>query len=192
MMAEQDADLVAKARAGDHEAFRGLVETHSRALFQLAYRMTGHEQDAEDIVQETFIRASRQLARFEARAGFATWLHRIAANCSIDLLRQRKRAGGVAAEAGMDAAEVLASVPGGPPAPDHAACHEEVRHAVGSVMDQLTALERAAFVFRHFENKSIEEIGSALDLSRNAAKQAVFRAVQKMRRSLEPIMDSLQ
>src|SRR5262249_57606187 len=79
-----------KARQGDSEAFRLLVEQHSRRAFQLAYRMTGNQQDAEDVVQESFIRAYRQLSRFEARAHFATWLHRIVANCSVDLIRSRR------------------------------------------------------------------------------------------------------
>src|SRR6476646_8315836 len=83
-------DVVARARGGDEEAFRSLVEEHSRRAFQLAFRMTGNEQDAEDVVQESFLRAYRQLGRFEARAHFSTWLHRIVANCSVDLIRSRR------------------------------------------------------------------------------------------------------
>src|ERR1041385_2199347 len=85
-----DAGYVAKARSGDADAFRILVERHSRSLFRLAFRITGNEQDAEDVVQESFIRAYRQLSRFEARAHFGTWLHRIVANCSVDLIRSRR------------------------------------------------------------------------------------------------------
>src|SRR5256885_8295391 len=91
MMDESDAALITRAREGDPDAFRVLVERHSVKLFQLAFRMTGNEQDAEDVVQETFLRAHKQLERFESRAGLGTWLHRIAANCSLDLLRKRKR-----------------------------------------------------------------------------------------------------
>src|SRR6266581_9015024 len=91
MMEDSDAVAVARARAGDQDAFGMLVERHSIRLFQVAYRMTGNEQDAEDVVQESFLRAYKQLDRFESRAGFATWLHRIAVNCSLDLLRKRKR-----------------------------------------------------------------------------------------------------
>ena len=80
---------VARARAGDREAFRILVETHSPAVFRLAYRMTGHEEDAEDVVQETFLKAYRSLPNFQGKAGFTTWLHRIAANCAVDLVRAR-------------------------------------------------------------------------------------------------------
>jgi RNA polymerase sigma-70 factor (ECF subfamily) len=72
-----DAAAVARAKGGDEEAFRVLVERHSRSIYRLAYRMTGRAEDAEDVVQETFVRAYRQLSRFEARSNFATWLYRV-------------------------------------------------------------------------------------------------------------------
>jgi RNA polymerase sigma factor (sigma-70 family) len=100
-MPQTDAAAVALARDGDSEAFRALVERHSRAVYRLAHRMTGTSQDAEDVVQETFLKAYRQLSRFESRANFSTWLHRIAVNCSIDLIRARPHR-----EAGHDAADL--------------------------------------------------------------------------------------
>src|SRR3954452_25322236 len=87
-----DLAVVSRARAGDADAFRQLVERHSKPMFRVAYRMTGNEHDADDVVQETFLRAYRQLRNFEERANFGTWLHRIAVNCSLDLLRARGRA----------------------------------------------------------------------------------------------------
>src|ERR1700736_1050621 len=86
-----DETAVARARAGDADAFRVLVERHSNPLFRLAFRMTGNEQDAEDVVQETLLRAYRRLAKFDERASFRTWLYRITVNCSLDLVRARKR-----------------------------------------------------------------------------------------------------
>src|SRR5215471_14183491 len=86
-----DETAVARARSGDADAFRVLVERHSRPLFRLAFRMTGNEQDAEDVVQESMLRAYRQLNKFDERASFGTWLYRIAVNCSLDLVRARKR-----------------------------------------------------------------------------------------------------
>src|SRR5579862_6743111 len=82
---------VERAQSGDSDAFRLLVEQHSRAIFRLAFRMTGNEQDAEDVVQETFLRAYRQLAKYESRSSFATWLFRIASNYALDLIRAGKR-----------------------------------------------------------------------------------------------------
>src|ERR1700686_5817352 len=91
MDATEAAPVLARARQGDSEAFRVLVERHGRALFRLAFRMTGNEQDAEDVVQESFLRAYRQLGKFDERATFGTWLYRIATNYSLDLMRARTR-----------------------------------------------------------------------------------------------------
>src|SRR5919204_497528 len=90
MDASDGAAVLARARQGDGEAFRALVDRHSRSVFRLAFRMTGNEQDAEDVVQESFLRAYRQLSRFESRANFGTWLYRITANCAVDLMRSRQ------------------------------------------------------------------------------------------------------
>src|SRR4051794_29520988 len=89
-MQDSDRPIVARARDGDREAFRALVERHSRYVFAVAQRMTGSAADAEDVVQETWLKAHKQLSRFEARADFRTWLHRICVNCSIDLIRARR------------------------------------------------------------------------------------------------------
>jgi RNA polymerase sigma-70 factor, ECF subfamily len=90
-METSDATAIDRARGGDSDAFRLLVERHSQPIFRVAYRMTGNQHDADDVVQETFLRAYRTLDRFEERSNFGTWLHRIAVNCSLDLLRARVR-----------------------------------------------------------------------------------------------------
>ncbi len=187
-MEESDAALVTRAREGDQDAFRLLVERHSLRLFQLAFRMTGNEQDAEDLVQETFLRAYKQLNRFQSRAGLGTWLYRIATNCSLDLLRRQKRRGDQERAVEFDSEE--AAILSDAAAPDQQVYHGEVRQKVESVMRELTPMERTAFVLRHFEGQSIEEIGSALGAGPGATKQSIFRAVQKMRRALEPVMNA--
>src|SRR4051795_3645728 len=85
-----DAAAVALARAGECDAFRLLVERHSRKVFRLAFRLTGNETDAEDVVQETFLRVYRNLNQFDEKAVFTSWLYRIASNYAVDLLRTRK------------------------------------------------------------------------------------------------------
>src|ERR1700682_2141262 len=85
-----DSAAAEQARKGNQLAFRVLVERHSRSVFRLAFRMTGNEQDAEDMVQETFLRAYKQLHRFDGRAAFGTWLYRIASNGPLDRLRARR------------------------------------------------------------------------------------------------------
>src|SRR5215470_16084144 len=88
-MEATDAAVVAQVLAGDREAFRLLVERHSRLIFRVAYRMTGDQNDAEEIVQETLLRAYKSLKRFELRSNFGTWVYRIATNCTLDLLRRK-------------------------------------------------------------------------------------------------------
>jgi RNA polymerase sigma-70 factor (ECF subfamily) len=176
-----DAALVATARAGDRDAFRALVERHSRSLFRLAYRMTGHEQDAEDVVQETFLRAYNHLSKFDGRASFGSWLYRIAANSSLDLLRSRKRS----AESDLEDPSLAPRSTN--PSPERLAMSGEVRERLAEAMRELSPAERTAFVLRHFEGLSIDAVSRALDCQAGAAKHSVFRAVQKLRRALEPL-----
>ena len=86
-----DRAAVDEVLAGKHESFRVLVDRHSRKVFGLAYRMTGSEHDADEVVQETFLRCYKRLESFEARSSFSTWLYRIASNCALDLLAKRKQ-----------------------------------------------------------------------------------------------------
>jgi RNA polymerase sigma-70 factor (ECF subfamily) len=181
---DADADAVARFRAGDEGAFRTLVERHSRAVFRVAYRMTGNEQDAEDVVQEAFLRAYRNLGRFEERARFASWLHRIAANCAYDALRARARRDDRVDDrrgADGDSEGPLADVASPDPPPDRLVFSGEVRRKVGVAMARMSAVEKSAFTLRHFEGLSIEEIGRALDLDTSATKHSIFRAVRKVR-----------
>src|SRR6266566_6954566 len=113
-----DAAFVARARSGDTDAFRVLVERHSRALFRLAFRMIGNEQDAEDVVQESFLRAYRQLGKFDERASFGTWLYRIAVNCSLDLVRSRKRRSEHMAPEDSELEDPVMTLPAVDPTPD--------------------------------------------------------------------------
>jgi RNA polymerase sigma-70 factor (ECF subfamily) len=185
MEAGEAAAALARARQGDSDAFRALVELHAKAAFSLAYRLTGDERDAEDVVQESFIRAYRQLGRFESRSNFGTWLHRIVVNCSMDALRSRHaRREEKTVEPSADLSEVLAS---GGPSPELLARSEEIRRRVEASMGALTPQERAAFTLRHWEGRSIDDIGKALGLQTSAAKHAVFRAVKKVRAALEPL-----
>src|SRR5262249_16018224 len=85
-----DAAVVAQVLAADRDAFRLLVERHSRSIFRMVHRMTGNQQDTEEIVQESLLRAYKSLERFELRANFSTWLYRIAVNRTLDFLNARK------------------------------------------------------------------------------------------------------
>lgn len=180
MRAAVGDEVVRRAKEGDEAAFRRLVETHSRDVFRLAYRITRNEDDAEDTVQETFLRAYQKLDGFESRANFGTWLYRITTNTAIDVLRRRKRHESRSEPFGA----VDPSVPG---AQESAVFGRQVRERVQYALGSLSELERTAFVMRHFEELSLAEISSALDINLSATKQAIFRAVRKLRGALAAI-----
>ena len=195
-MEDSDSVAVARVKSGDGDAYQILVDRHSRSVFRLAYRMTGNEQDSEDVVQETFLRAYKQLHRWEARSSFSTWLYRIAANYSLDLVRSRKRHGEVGmaespasgAANGGDAPDTVHALPSPTPGPDRLLLSGEVQQRIASTLNELSQQERTAFVLRHFEGMCIEEVSRVLECQPGAAKHSVFRAVQKLRRALEPVM----
>jgi RNA polymerase sigma-70 factor (ECF subfamily) len=178
-MAGDEGAEVERARGGDQDAFRGLVHRHSPAVFRLAYRMTRNEQDAEDVVQETFLKAYRRLGQFESRSLFGTWVHRIAANCAYDLLRRRAR---LKEEPEDD--ETAPPLPATDPSADRLVFSGEVRLRLAAALARLSPAERSAFVLRHHEGMSIQEIGVSLGLETSAVKQSIFRAVRKMRTAL--------
>lgn len=182
-----DQRAAEEARKGNQQAFRVLVERHGRSVFRLAYRMCGNEQDAEDLVQETFLRAYRQIHRFDGRAAVSTWLYRICANCSLDLLRSRKSRKEVQAKGREDETrDWLESVAATQPSPERLTQSKQLARLLEPALEQLSEMERAAFILRHFEGCDIEEIARALGVQANAAKHSVFRAVQKLRRALAP------
>jgi RNA polymerase sigma-70 factor (ECF subfamily) len=183
-MQHDDAAAVQQARDGNEEAFRVLVERHSRGVYGLAFRMTGRAEDAEDVVQETFIRAFRQLSRFEARSNFGTWLYRIGFNCAIDYMRSRPHRETPEEDATLEAL----GGPGSAPPADALVYAGEISERVQSALGGLSERERAAFVMRHYHGCSIEEIGATLDMKTNATKHSIFRAVRKMRAALAPLM----
>jgi RNA polymerase sigma-70 factor (ECF subfamily) len=185
-----DEAAVARARAGDEDAFRVLVERHSRSLFSLAYRMTGNEQDAEDVVQESLLRAYRKLEDFDERATFRTWLYRITVNCSLDLVRSRKRRSESARPADPELEDPMQSFPSPGPTPDRVAMSEQARHRIVEAMEELTEAEKTAFVLRHYHGMRIDEVSRVLGCRPGAAKNCVFRAVQKLRRSLQPLVST--
>src|SRR5262245_9293589 len=182
-MAGDDAAFVARAQAGDREAFRVLVDRHGRSAFRLAFRVTGNEGDAEDVVQEGFLKAYSRLPAFESRARFGTWLYRIAASCAYDLLRARARRPEDPIEIDGDPLPIAAN----DASPERLAQGADVRKRVARALSRLTPAERAAFLLRHHEGLSIAEIGVALGLDTSAAKHSVFRAVRKMREALQPL-----
>jgi RNA polymerase sigma-70 factor (ECF subfamily) len=177
---------VLPAEGSDSDSFRALVEEHSPMVFRLAYRMTGNVPDAEDVVQETFLKAHRSLGGFDERARFGTWIYRIAVNAAIDLMRRRGRLT-AARQPTEDDRPVVETIASTDPLPDRLAMSGQIGRNVATAMSRLSERERAAFVLRHMEGMPIEKIAEVLRIGPNAVKQTVFRAVHKLRRELAPL-----
>jgi RNA polymerase sigma-70 factor, ECF subfamily len=190
-MHESDETAVAMARHGDRDAFRALVERHSRYLFGIVYRLTRNVEDAQDVVQDTWLKAHAQLGRFEARANVRTWLTRIAINCAIDHLRTARRREPAYDPSTFDQEATTGWIESTDAEPDRQVLAGEIGTRIDQTLRRLTTLERSAFMLRHIEGMSISEIGVALGLNTSATKHSVFRAVRKMRAALAPFKEGV-
>jgi RNA polymerase sigma-70 factor (ECF subfamily) len=186
-MDKNDHATIQAVLAGDKEAYGTLVVRHSQTLFRVAFRITGNEADADDVVQEAFLRGYRKLEGFESRANFGTWIYRIAIHCALDRVRHRRgdetSRVGESNDPELDQLQVADQAAG----PERLVLSGEIGAIQQAALSSLTATERTAFVLRHMEDCTTAEIGAALGIEPNAAKQAVFRAVQKLRRRLAPL-----
>jgi RNA polymerase sigma-70 factor (ECF subfamily) len=184
-MNDVDEHWIARAREGDATAFRRLVEPHTRPLYGLCARITRDAALAEDAVQEALFNAWRHLQAFDGRSGFRTWLHRIAVNAALEQMRRRGRLG-ANTDSADDANDFLGGLAEDLPGPDREAMGSEIHRQVEVQLERMSVIERTAFVMRHHEGHSLEEIAETLTMNTNACKQAIFRAVRKLRMALEP------
>jgi RNA polymerase sigma-70 factor, ECF subfamily len=186
-MQGNDHSIVRAVLAGDKDAYGALVRAHSASVFRVAFRIVGNEADAEEVVQEAFLRGYQRLESFEQRSAFGTWIYRIAVNCALNRVGQP----GIEAEyrhgEESDSEEKTVQVAARDAGPERILLGREIRAAQEVAMQRLTPTEKTAFVLRHLEDCSMNEIAEALGIAPNAAKQAVFRAVQKLRRELAPL-----
>jgi RNA polymerase sigma-70 factor, ECF subfamily len=190
-MHDRDAMAVAEARNGDREAFRTLVERHSRYLFHIAYRLVANTEDAQDVVQDTWIKAHAQLGRFESRANVRTWLTRITINCAIDHLRVARRREPARDPVTLEQEPATRWIETTGTEPEQLVFAGEIGARVDQTLMRLTTLERTAFMLRHIDGMSISEIGAALGLNTSATKHSIFRAVRKMRAALAPFKEGV-
>jgi RNA polymerase sigma-70 factor (ECF subfamily) len=177
-MDKDDHAAIQAILAGNKEAYGALVERHSGKLFRVAFRITGNEADAEDVVQEAWLRGYQKLESFASRSDFGTWIYRIAVRCALDKIAGRRLSETTDGEPGeMQIADQDAG-------PERLLLSGEIRAIQEIAMSGLSPTERTAFVLRHLEDRTTEEIATAMGIAANTAKQSVFRAVQKLRRRL--------
>lgn len=175
--------------AGDRAEFARLVDTYSSSIYRLGLKMLGNPQDAEDILQNTFMSALLHLSGFEGRSSIATWLYRIAANEALMLIRKRKPEVSLEQEANDDETESLPAVKPSLFAdwsslPENELLSSEGRKLLDAVIENMPETLRIVFVLRDMEGLSIKETADALELTETNVKTRLMRARMYLRERL--------
>ncbi|HYI61930.1 MAG TPA: RNA polymerase sigma factor [Acidimicrobiales bacterium] len=175
------AALVARAQAGDDQAFEDLVTATHVETYTLARRLTGNDDDARDVVQEAYLRAYRSLDRFRGEARFSTWMYRITANCASTQVGRRRR------HRHDELLEDLVVVDTRPELdPEAQADAADLRHRVNGALDELPPKLRAVVILRDVYDLPHEAIAAELGISESAAKVRLHRARKKLKERLFP------
>lgn len=179
--AREEAQLVARCLKRDPDAFGQLVERHASVVLNLAYRMVGNRAQAEDLAQETFLTAFKALPTFRAESKFSTWLYRIAANKCKDWLRT-KRPGEHAQDVDVETAidERVADEH----TPERALSQHQVAGHLEEAIQRLPPLYREAFVLKHVEGLSYEEMEAILGTKTDTLKMRVYKGRVQLAREL--------
>lgn len=171
--------LVTRAQRGDQTAFAQLVDHYQKPVYNLAYRMLGNAQDAEDAAQETFLRAYTQLKRFNRDQKFATWLLSICAHYCIDRLR-RRRFLWLSLEDDVIAESLASDLP----EPDTEVLRHESEHEIAGLLEHLTPANRLVVVLKYWHEQSVEEIAQMTGDSVSAVKVKLHRARRLMAKAI--------
>ena len=177
-LAIDEKSWVARAREGDSTAFEAIYSRYERRIYAFVYRLMGNAEDAYDLTQDTFIKAYTALPRTAPDLNLSAWLHRIASNACMDVLRRRKLIRWLPWE-------TFDTNPGLEPAAEDDPVGEynqfETSGEVQSVLDRLTPKHRLSLVLKEYQGLSCDEIGDVMGLSRSAVKSLLFRAREEFR-----------
>jgi len=181
-----ESQLLAKAREGDRAAFNDLVTRYSRKIYRLAQHITQNQEDAEDVLQETFLKAFEHLPDFHGQSKFYTWIVRIAVNESLMKLRKRKSDRTVPLDEPLDTGEdtVVREIAVWDEDPEQKYSREELGQILDDAVQGLRPAFRTVFVLRDIEELSTEETAEALGISVPAVKSRLLRARLQLREKL--------
>ena len=183
---QSDEQLVELAQNGDDVAFPELVKRYSRRIFRVARNITNHDEDSEDVLQETFMKAYKHLATFQGNSKFYTWLVRIAMNEALMKLRKRRTGKLVSLDEELSTGEdtVMREIAVWEGNPEDTYSQEELRELLDKTISSLPEGFRTVFVLRDVEELSTEETAETLGLSIPAVKSRLLRARLQLREKL--------
>ena len=181
MTREEEQAVVRRVQDGDVNAFGDLVAAYEKNVYNLALRMTGSAQDAEDMAQEAFLKAYSSLAGFRGESKFSVWLYRIVSNVCLDFLRKKGKRQTVSLSAEDDDGEdVVLDVPDTAQSPEALLEKKLTRDAVRRGLASLPEDARQILLLREIQGLSYEEIGETLGLEAGTVKSRIFRARKKL------------
>jgi RNA polymerase sigma-70 factor, ECF subfamily len=181
-----ESELVSRAQSGDNEAFAELVGRYQNKIYRLARNITQSNEDAEDVLQETFLKAYSHLDGFQRNSKFYTWIVRIAVNESLMKLRKRKSDRTVPLDEPLDTGEesVAREIAVWDDNPEQRYSREEMQEILDEAVESLKPDFRTVFTLRDIEELSTEETAEALDISIPAVKSRLLRARLALREKL--------
>jgi RNA polymerase sigma-70 factor (ECF subfamily) len=186
-MSDEDTPLVAATQAGDGAAFEQIVSRYDRKLFRIAYHIVRNAEDAQDVVQETFIKVFQNIGRFHAQSKFSTWLYRVAVNQSLMELR-KQRGQPALVDLFVDGIEKDGQLPielsDWRPNPEEQYTESELRELLTRLLQELRPTLRVVFIMHDIEGQPLQEVAEELDLSLSAAKTRSLRARLYLREQL--------
>jgi RNA polymerase sigma-70 factor, ECF subfamily len=171
-----DQELVSMAMSGDEQAFAEIIELYQHSVYNLTYRMLNDAREAEDAAQETFLRAYRNLHRYDSNRSFKTWLLSIASNYCIDLIRRWRKLSWLSIDDLLPSLELTSPEP----TPEDMTIRKERQNTLQNLLEKLAPDYRAAVVMYYWYDMPCQEIAEALNTSESAIKSRLFRARQTM------------
>ncbi|RIX46022.1 RNA polymerase sigma factor SigW [Paenibacillus nanensis] len=178
--------LARLALKGDQQAFAELVDLYQDKLYHMAYRMLSNRQEAEDVVQDTFLRVYKNLDRFDETLKFSTWIYRIATNLCIDRLRKRKQTYSLDAESqdyeGLDG---YSMIPSDDRTPESELILSDTQRIIHQAMETLPPKYKSVMMLRYIQDLSLQEVGDILGMPVTTIKTRVHRGREFLRKKLE-------
>jgi len=178
-----DADLIKQAQNGRSTAFKALVDRHKEKLYYLCLDLTGKHHDAEDLSQDVFIKAYKNLSQFRGDAQFSSWLYRIAVNTHLNQ-RRKKSVTAMHSSEKMDVIHWEGYDTAAAENPEARAQAGLIQQHLDEALENLSAKERCVFVLRHYDDFPLKEIAQIMDVSEGTVKSTLFRGIKKLQRSL--------